>query len=252
MSPDVSNEVVYHARGLELGYRAGPVLSHVDLEVREGQFWFFVGPNGAGKTTLLRALLGLLPPRSGTLERHPLLTDRAHLGFVPQHCELHRTLPTTVREFVSLGFVGTGQDREERSASLAQALELVGLERLARASYWALSGGQRQRALLARALVRRPRLLILDEPTEGLDVSSETSFVHTLAELNRHEGLTLLMVTHKLALAARYASHAGLVTGGGVLCGTRDGVLAPERLASTFGIDVELGGSPTSSTEPSR
>jgi ABC-type Mn2+/Zn2+ transport system ATPase subunit len=248
----VSPEVVYRARGLELGYRSGPVLSHVDLEVREGQFWFFIGPNGSGKTTLLRALLGLLPPRSGTLERHASLTDRARLGFVPQRCELPRTLPTTVREFVSLGFVGTRQDREERSASLDHALALVGLERLTRASYWALSGGQRQRTLLARALVRRPRLLILDEPTEGLDVSSEASFVHTLAELNRREGLTLLVVTHKLELAARYASHAGLVAAGGVLSGPRDWALQPERLASTFGMDVELGGLPASRGDRSR
>jgi ABC-type Mn2+/Zn2+ transport system ATPase subunit len=252
MSPDAAHEIVYHARGLELGYGARSVLSRVELEIREGQFWFFIGPNGSGKTTLLRALLGLLPPRSGTLERHPLLTDRARLGFVPQRCEIHPTLPTTVREFVSLGFVGTRQSREERSVSLHHALELVGLERLARASYWSLSGGQRQRTLLARALVRRPRLLILDEPTEGLDVSSETSFVHTLADLNRREGLTLLVVTHKLELAARYASHAGLVTGGGVLSGTRDWVLEPERLASTFGIEVELGGLPISSSERSR
>jgi ABC-type cobalamin/Fe3+-siderophores transport system ATPase subunit len=94
--------------------------------------------------------------------------------------------------------------------------------------------------------------LILDEPTQGLDVSSEASFVHTLAELNRSEGLTLLVVTHKLELAAQYASHAGLVTGGGVLSGTRDWVLQPERLASTFGVDVDLGGLPASSAEPSR
>jgi zinc transport system ATP-binding protein len=221
-------DCVYRAQGLELGYGAGAVLSQVDLEVREGEFWFFIGPNGSGKTTLLRALLGLLP-------------DRARLGFVPQRCEVHRTLPTTVREFVSLGFVGSRQGREERAVSLAHALGLVELEGLAETSYWALSGGQRQRTLLARALVRRPRLLILDEPTEGLDVSSETSFVRTLAELHREKGLTLLVVTHKLELAARYATHAGLVTSGGVVSGPRDDVLDPRRLQSTFGVEVEIG-----------
>jgi zinc transport system ATP-binding protein len=234
-------DCVYRAQGLELGYGAGAVLSQVDLEVREGEFWFFIGPNGSGKTTLLRALLGLLPARAGRLERHPQLTDRARLGFVPQRCEVHRTLPTTVREFVSLGFVGSRQGREERAVSLAHALGLVELEGLAEASYWALSGGQRQRTLLARALVRRPRLLILDEPTEGLDVSSETSFVRTLAELHREKELTLLVVTHKLELAARYATHAGLVTSGGVVSGPRDDVLDPRRLQSTFGVEVEIG-----------
>lgn len=236
-----SAAVVYRARDLEIGYEATAVLSNVDLEVCEGEFWFLIGPNGSGKTTLLRALLGLLPPRSGSLERNPQLTDRARLGFVPQRCEIHPTLPTSVREFVSLGFVGTHQGPGQRAESLARALELVGLGQLASASFWSLSGGQRQRALLARALVRRPRLLILDEPTEGLDVSSEASFVRTLVELNRSEGLTLLAATHKLELVARYATHAALVTEGGIVSGAREHVLQPQRLAAAFGREVELG-----------
>jgi ABC-type cobalamin/Fe3+-siderophores transport system ATPase subunit len=102
-----------------------------------------------------------------------------------------------------------------------------------------LSGGQRQRALVARALVRRPRLLVLDEPTEGLDVASEETFLGTIDALHREEHLTLLFVTHKLRTAARYATHVALFTGGGMRAGPRDAVLEPSVLESAFGVPLD-------------
>jgi ABC-type Mn2+/Zn2+ transport system ATPase subunit len=215
------------------------VLSDVDLEIRRGEFWFLIGPNGSGKTTLVRALLGLLPPRAGVLERHPEWTARERLGFVPQSCDINPTLPTTVREFVSLGFVRSGIPGPERPAVLRDALALVGLAGRERASYWSLSGGQRQRALVARALVRRPRLVVLDEPTEWLDVASEDVLLRTLVELHR-TGLTLLFVTHKLGLAARHATHVALFDAGRVRAGPRAAVLDPREVDRVFGVAVDL------------
>jgi len=110
-------------------------------------------------------------------------------------------------------------------------------------SYWALSGGQRQRALIARALVRHPALLVLDEPTTGLDLAAEASVLEFLAALNADDGLTVLVVTHDLYLATRYATHAALFHGGTVLAGPRDTVLCGANLTRVYGapVDIHLG-----------
>jgi ABC-type Mn2+/Zn2+ transport system ATPase subunit len=231
----VTAELVLRLRGARFAYGRRVVLAEVDLEVRSGEVWFLIGPNGSGKSTLLRGVLGLLKPQAGTIKRSPGHAGPEVLGFVPQRCELDPTLPTTVREFVSLGLVGLRVRRAERPGRLAFALGHAGLSGLAAASYWSLSGGQRQRALLARALVRRPRLMILDEPTEGLDVSSERAFLDALLELNRSEGLTLLVVTHKLALAERHATHVALFHEGRVVAGPRAQVLGGDALGRLFG-----------------
>ncbi len=219
-----------------------PVVEGVQLEVRAGEEWFAIGPNGSGKTTLLRAVLGLLPPLRGKLWLHADVSDRGQVGYVPQRCDWNPALPTTVREFVSLGLVGTGVRGGERAERLGWALERVGLAGRERVDFRALSGGQRQRALVARALVRRPRLLILDEPTEELDVSSEASLLDTLEELVRAEGTTLLFVTHELDLAAQRASHVALFSGGRVRAGVRDEVLGGDALERAFGSRVRIGG----------
>lgn len=232
--------VVLRARDLALGYGAEAVLEGVELEVRAGEYWVLVGPNGAGKTTLLRAVLGLLAPRAGALELDPERTRRDRLGFVPQRGGLETALPITVREFVGLGFVGARVPRRERGARLAWALDRCRLRELARASWHALSGGQRQRALLARALVRRPRLLLLDEPTEGLDVRARGELLALLGALHREERLTLLVVTHELAIAARHASHVALFREATVRAGPRDAVLGADEVRRTFGVDIAL------------
>jgi ABC-type Mn2+/Zn2+ transport system ATPase subunit len=198
------------------------VLADVNLTVRQGEFWFIVGRNGSGKSTLLRAIIGTLPPSTGALRLHAELARRERMGYVPQRCELNPTLPTTVREFVLLGLVGTRTTRTDERVRLEWALSRAGLAGMARRDYWALSGGERQRALLARALVRRPSLLILDEPTTHLDPEAEEALSGLLASLNREEHLTLLVVTHDVAMADRHATHVAVVEGGTVRAGPRD------------------------------
>ncbi len=219
------------ATGLSLGYGDHTVLTNVSFTVHPGEFWVLLGHNGGGKTTLLRAILGLLPPRSGSprsgsLWLHPELASRARTGFVPQRCDLTPTLPTTVREFVLLGLVGLRVHQREEQERLTWALEKMGLAGLETRSYWALSGGQRQRALVARALVRRPTFLILDEPTNNLDTPTEDALLQLLVALNQEAQQTIMLVTHNLSLAHRYATHVAFVHGGQVLSGPRDQVLA--------------------------
>ena len=224
--------VLLSAAGLSLGYVDFVVLHDVDLTVRSGEFWFFLGRNGSGKTTLLRACLGLLSPRGGVLDTR---LSGAMIGFVPQQCDINPTLPVTVHEFVALGLAGTGAGRRIRAARIDWALERLGLRDLARQNYWTLSGGQRQRALVARALVRRPTLLVLDEPTVNLDPATERDFLHGLTEFQRAEGGACLFVTHSLSLAERYATHVGLVTEGTLIAGPRADVLTEPNLDRVYG-----------------
>jgi ABC-type Mn2+/Zn2+ transport system ATPase subunit len=220
---------------LSLGYAQKTILQDVNLTVGAGEFWCFLGQNGVGKTTLLRAFLGLLQPQAGQLQFHPELGRRECMGFVPQRCDLNPTLSITVREFALLGLVGIRANRTQQHERLAWALEKMDLSGMADKDYWSLSGGQRQRILVARALVRRPTILILDEPTNNLDLSMEDTFLQTLSALHTEESNTILFVTHNVNIAARYATHIGLVAAGTLVSGPREQVLTTHNLEQVYG-----------------
>ena len=230
-----SPEIVLQTHELSLGYGHKTVLTDVNLTVRAGEFWCFLGQNGVGKTTLLRGLLGLLHAQVGRLWFHPELGRRERMGFVPQGCDINPTLPMTARELALLGLVGIRSDRTQQHERLAWALAKMGLSDLADKDYWSLSDGQRQRVLVARALVRRPTLLILDEPTTNLDLTMEDSFLQTLSALHAEECNTVLFVTHDVRVAARYATHVGLITAGTLVAGPRAQMLTDQNLEQVFG-----------------
>lgn len=229
------DDVIYRASDLALGYDSHVVLRGVNLEIRSGQFWSFLGPNGSGKTTLLRGFLGELKARAGTLQTPAAIDAVAPIGFVPQRCEINPTLPITLGEFVGLGLVGTRLSGAQRREHLTWVLEALWLPNLARQSYWTLSGGQRQRALIARALVRRPRVLVMDEPTNNLDLIAENVVLKALTDFRTQHQAACLFVTHDLGLAERYATHVGLVAEGGMLAGTRADVLTRANLERSYG-----------------
>jgi len=233
-------QTLIQMNGLALGYGTHVVLRDITLNVEAGEFWFFLGQNGGGKSTLLRAVLRLLAPQAGTLWLHPELGSRERTGFVPQRCDLNHTLPITVREFVLLGLVGLQVNKAERSQHLIWALEKMGLLGSEKKSYWSLSGGQRQRALVARALIRRPTLLVLDEPTNNLDLPAEDALLRLLAAVNQSEQQTILFVTHNVELATRYATHIGLLYSGQMLTGPREIILTPGNLARIYEGETSL------------
>jgi ABC-type Mn2+/Zn2+ transport system ATPase subunit len=204
------------------GYRGHVVAREISLEIRSGERWFFLGANGSGKTTLMRTLLGLIPPLAGKVAHAGGQLDRSRIGFVPQRIETSPALPTTVGEFVRLGLVGARRAAGTERTRVAHALATVDLADRESFSLWTLSGGQRQRASLARALVREPDVLLLDEPTAGLDVASEDAFLRLLVELSRERGMTLVIVTHDADVARELATHAALFAPQGVVAGSLD------------------------------
>ena len=226
------------AEGLALGYGHRVVVRDIDLVVERGDFWFLLGPNGAGKSTFARAVLGFLAPREGRLRYEGGLRLGHSIGFVPQHCALHPTLSTTLREFVSLGFGALRVGAAEREERVAWAIDAVGLGGRASSDVHDLSGGMRQRAMVARALVRRPELLILDEPTSSLDPASQEALLLVLARLHRETRLTLLFVCHDVAVAARYASHVAFFHDGIVEAGGRELLMHPDVLRRVYGLDI--------------
>ena len=187
-----------------VGFGRVAVVVNATLVVRAGEAWFWLGPNGAGKTTLANALLRTLQPQAGTVR---CSLPRAAIGYVPQRCDWNPVLPTTAGEFVALGLCGVRVSGSQIAARTAGALASVGLPEFERRDYWQLSGGQRQRLLLARALVRDPRLLVLDEPTNGLDPQSERGLIELVLGATRERGLGFVFITHRLDLANAHATH---------------------------------------------
>ncbi len=224
----------------DLGYGRQAILKGVNVQIRQGEFWCLLGPNGEGKSTFIKALLGAIRPLGGKIFLRPDFANRTRLGFVPQECELNPTVPTTVTEFVSCGFVGLSLAAQVRASRLKQILEMLGLTRLRGQSFWTLSGGQRQRCLIARALVRDPLLLIVDEPTAGLDLAAATGLLEVITDLSRSKGITVVFVTHDLQIAAQRASHIAFFKAGRVTAGLLHEVFTNDNLTRTFGVPIEV------------
>ena len=206
----MENHDLILCRDVSLGYEGQPLLHHLNLTVREGDYLCVVGENGSGKSTLMKGLLGLLQPLSGEIRRAPELKAGA-IGYLPQQTRAQRDFPATVNEVVLSGFLSGRKGRffytpSERSRALMNMGKLGVLE-LKNRCYRELSGGQQQRVLLARALCAAGELLILDEPVTGLDPAAAHDMYHTLSYLNRTEGLAVVMVTHDLPNALKYATH---------------------------------------------
>lgn len=177
------------ARGVGLVLGGRRILRDVDLRIEPGQITTIIGPNGAGKTSLLRVLLGLVPPTEGVLHRRRGL----RIGYMPQRIVVDEILPITVRRFLSLG-------RRLPRQRLQDVLREVGVGRLLDQPVQSVSGGEMQRILLARALLREPHLLVLDEPAQGVDVSGQGEVFQLIAALRDRYGCGVLMVSHELHL----------------------------------------------------
>ena len=217
-----------------------PASWQLNFELAAGDALALIGPNGAGKSTILKGLLGLVTKLSGTIEVLGTVPRRAAagIGYMPQHSDTDPEFPITLRQVVLMGrfrrlgllrWPGRG-DRE----AVDRALERVGLADRANVRFGDLSGGQQQRGLLARALVSEPKLLLLDEPFNGLDTQNRQALMRTLREL-RTAGIGIIVSTHDLELATQVCSHALLMNREQVAYGKVAEVLTPEWVTETFG-----------------
>jgi len=223
---------------VSFAYTAEPVLHDVSLTVWPSEFTGIVGPSGSGKTTLLRLLLGTVHPSSGHLTR----AAGTAVSYVPQLETVNWNFPVTVAECVLMarpqGRLAPWASRAER-VEVAAVLERLGIGGLGRRHIRELSGGQQQRMFIARALLRRPQLLLLDEPTSGVDVRTRHELLELLAELHR-DGLAVVLSTHDLnGIAARLPHLIALQTRL-VAAGTPAEVITPEVLAQAFGARMEV------------
>lgn len=219
------------------GYDGTPVLRDVDLSVHGGDFIGVVGPSGSGKTSLLRLLLGTARPQRGTVGRRPGVA----VAYVPQLETVNWNFPLTVAECVVMARTERRlpwPSRQER-IEVARVLERLGIGGLAHRHIRELSGGQQQRMFIARALLRRPQLLLMDEPTTGVDVASRHDMLHLLGELN-DDGMAILVTTHDLNGVAAHLPQLVALQGTVIAAGPPHDVITPKVLERTFGAPMEV------------
>ncbi|MFP5317616.1 MAG: metal ABC transporter ATP-binding protein [Acidimicrobiia bacterium] len=233
-----------HLDGVTCAYGGAPALVDASLVLGEAAFTGVVGPSGSGKTTLLRCILGSVEPVAGTVRRAPGL----RVAYVPQVETVNWNFPVTVAEVVLMARRGRRlpwpSPAERREVD--DVLERLGIGGLGGRHIRQLSGGQQQRVFLARALVARPQLVLLDEPTAGVDVRTRHEVLHLLAELNR-EGLAVVLTTHDLNGIAAHLPHLVCVNRHVIGEGRPDEVLTPDVLERTYGAPMEVlhhGGMP--------
>jgi zinc transport system ATP-binding protein len=232
---------VIEVASVDFGYTATPVVKDISLQIDPGEYVAVVGPNGSGKSTLLKLMLGLLEPDEGTArlfgEPAHRFEDGSRIGYVAQHASASKEMPITVREVVKMGrfpHVGFGRLSESDWEIVDRALDTVGMSAFADRRVTQLSGGQRQRAFIARALASEADLLVLDEPTVGVDAESVDAFYDLLEALNE-DGITILLIEHDLSAVTNHAERVVCLNGEIHFDGPTDEFVDSDALARAFG-----------------
>lgn len=236
-----SSEPVVVLDDAAFAYNSRTVLTGVTGTVVGGEALALIGPNGSGKTTLLRGLLGMVRVAAGSLRVNgaaPGRAPRGSIGYVPQVADLDPSFPVTVLDVVlmgtysRLGLMRRPGRRERRRCR--EALDAVGLSELASRRFGTLSGGQRQRVLVARCIAAEPRLILLDEPFNGLDQPNRDALLDIIARL-KDRGIGVVVSTHDLVLARRTCEKAALLAGRQIAFGPREEVLVPALVEQAYG-----------------
>ena len=243
--PDPNARPVVELQNVTAGYNGSRVLHDVDLRVMPGDFVGLLGPSGSGKTTLLRTVLGAAQIQAGAVRVHdkPVRGRRNRAGYVPQLETIDWNFPVTVEEAVMMGRTMSNAlfpwfRRHERELAY-DMMERLGIADLAKRHIRRLSGGQQQRVFLARALVSSPELLLLDEPTSGVDVKTRDDVMHLLHDLN-HAGVTIILTTHEINAVAVHLPRIVCLNGSIVADGPPHRVIAPHILREVYGAEMPV------------
>jgi len=220
------------------------VLEEINLALVEGDFLGLIGPNGGGKSTMLKVILGLINPSRGVVRIFGLTPEeaRGRVGYMPQKTLFDPSFPVTALEVVLMGrFSKAGlfrrYSRADRGAALG-ALDAVGMMDKADREIGALSGGEQQRVFVARSLVSEPRLLLLDEPTAGVDAAQQAEFYELLCRLNRKEGITIILVSHDITAVSKYVNKIACLNQRLFYHGSKE--LTAEDIEKAYGCPVEM------------
>ena len=236
--------ILLQAEHLHIAYDGSEILRDISFRVESGDYLGIVGPNGSGKSTLIRAMLGLIPATSGTVRLFgqplPHFRDWAKIGYLPQRLNFANPhFPATVEEIVRLGLIGKhgpkGRLNAGEAGQVEEILTRMGISAQRHQLIGHLSGGQQQRALLARALVSRPALLLLDEPTTALDPETREDFYAIISELNRELGTAIILITHDTWNIGQYAQRFVYLDKAVVFDGTFAEFCSSAEMTSFFG-----------------
>ncbi len=248
MSPAITLTNVSHSFGKRT------VLGQLSFSVERGEFFIIIGPNGSGKTTLMKLIAGILRPQKGQIEILGVINRRytpkalaRSVAFVPQRLPVD--LPFTVGEAVLLGrapYQGAlGIERQRDSEIAGQAMAFTEVDHLAGSTLDQLSGGEQQRVFIARAICQEPDIMLLDEPTASLDLAHQVKVMDLMEKLKLEKGITVIMVSHDINLAAMYSDRVLLLKNGDIACiGIPPDVLSFEKLESTYGCKLLVDQSP--------
>ena len=242
-------DVLFDIENLSFGYDGERVLEEITFQVIRGDYLAIIGPNGSGKSTLIRMMLGLAHPDSGSIRimgqdpetfRH---WDR--VGYVPQRAtELDPLFPASVREIVAMGLLPHKRWprflKPSDEGVIDEALDLVDMREYRDRRIWALSGGQQQRIFIARALASKPEVLVLDEPTAGVDAATQERFYNTLETINRERGVTMILVTHDIGVITKHVNKVACLNQRLIFHGSHDDFCESEQAITLFGPESHL------------
>jgi len=245
----IEPDILFDLDEVSLRFGKEQILDSVSMKVHRGDFLALLGPNGSGKSTLIRILLGLQKPDSGLVRiMGRNLADFSawdRVGYVPQKVtDLDPLFPASVREVVAMGilphktwprFLKPGDE-----AVIDEALDLMGMRSYKNRRIWALSGGQQQRVFIARALASQPEVLVLDEPTTGVDGVTQERFYDMLDNINKEKGVTLILVTHDVGVVTKHVTKVACLNQKLVFHGSHDDFCDSEQAITLFGPESHL------------
>jgi ABC-type Mn2+/Zn2+ transport system ATPase subunit len=236
------NEPLITLNNLSVGYNGQAVLSGISLSIARASFTAILGANGSGKSTLLKTLLGLLPPVAGRIDLAASAGGPLVFGYVPQSIQFDSIYLLTAFEVALMGTYGRIRPGRfvppiER-AFTRECLRAAGMEEFMHKRFAELSGGQKQRVLIARALTTRPDILMLDEPTAGVDHATTHAVLEFISQIREERKITVLLVTHDFGLVRQHAQRVIWLHEGKVLYGTADELLTPQRMTEIFAMGV--------------